>query len=65
MSAPCFLTISNGEMTLPSDLLILKPFPSKTKPAETNSLYGLFSKVATLQIIDELNQPRYWSEPSK
>src|SRR5699024_3233228 len=65
MSAPiCCMTLV-GKITLPSDLDIFLPAPSMTKPWLSNSLYGEWPLVATLVINDELNQPRYWSEPSK
>src|SRR5699024_8106994 len=65
MSAPIWFIIFVGSTTLPSDLDIFLPSPSITKPCESNSLYGDTPPVATLVISEELNQPLYWSEPSK
>ena len=65
ISAPFCLTTWSGTMTFPNDLLIFLPSPSITKPWDNKNLYGAWPLVATEVVIDELNQPRYWSLPSK
>ena len=65
MSAPNFLVTSFGTIVFPIDLDILRPLPSKTNPCERTALYGATPFTATEVVIDELNQPRYWSEPSR
>src|SRR5699024_5389095 len=57
--------VCSGTMTLPNDLLIFLPSPSITNPCESNILYGEIPLVATEVVIEELNQPRYWSLPSR
>lgn len=49
----------------PIDLLILRPSPSNTKPWLSTPLYGALPVTATAVDNEELNQPRYWSLPSK
>jgi len=65
ISAPYLLITSKGSTTLPLDLDILLPLPSSTKPCETNALKGDLLRQATEFIKELLNQPRYWSLPSK
>ncbi|MNC57929.1 hypothetical protein D3C75_1076220 [compost metagenome] len=50
---------------LPRDLDILRPSPSRVKPWLNTPLYGAQPLTAVLVISEELNQPRYWSEPSR
>src|SRR5690606_8016412 len=54
-----------GATTLPTDLLILRPCPSTTKPWVSSALYG--GRPYSMQPVssDEWNQPRCWSEPSR
>src|SRR6185369_5772740 len=65
MSAPNFLMTSSGATTLPTDLLILRPWPSSTKPWVSTLLYGATPLVPTLSSREEWNQPRCWSLPSR
>ena len=65
MSAPISSQTLLGSMTLPSDLDILRPWPSRVKPCETTALYGAWP-LAPTEVSSELwNQPRCWSEPSR
>src|SRR3546814_12830582 len=52
-------------MTLPTDLLILRPWPSTTKPCVSSPLYGGWPYSMQPVSSDEWNQPRCWSEPSR
>ncbi|COG27230.1 Uncharacterised protein [Streptococcus pneumoniae] len=54
-----------GTTMFPIDLLILRPSPSSTKPWLSTPLYGALPVTATAVDNEELNQPRYWSDPSK
>src|SRR5699024_9654288 len=65
ISAPICCITFVGRITLPRDFDIFLPWPSITNPCDSSSLYGEWPLVATLVISDELNHPRYWSEPSK
>ena len=56
---------ADGAMIFPSDLLILRPSPSRTNPWLMTLLYGAFPVTATAVDKEELNQPRYWSLPSR
>ena len=57
--------MSLGATVLPTDLDILRPSPSTTKPCVNTELYGALPVVATAVNKEELNQPRCWSEPSR
>jgi hypothetical protein len=59
ISEPYLLTISSGAITLPFDLDILLPLPSKTKPCDNNDLNGDLFLQATELINELLNHPRY------
>ena len=52
-------------MVFPRDLDIFSPLPSRAKPCDKICLYGATPWLATEVMSDELNQPRYWSEPSR
>src|SRR3989338_11320537 len=65
ISAPRLSFTSCGATTLPSDLDILRPFSSTTKPWVSSSLYGAWPSMAAPVSKDEWNQPRCWSEPSR
>src|SRR4051812_11469981 len=64
-SAPDLSMISCGAVTLPRDFDCFLPSPSTTQPCVTICLYGAESCAAMPQLKDELNQPRYWSPPSR
>ena len=57
--------MSCGAMILPSDLDILRPFSSTTKPCVNKPLYGARSLMAIDVNNEDWNQPRCWSEPSR
>ncbi|MNY19839.1 hypothetical protein D3C86_1532930 [compost metagenome] len=50
---------------MPSDLDILRPFSSTTKPWVSRPRYGAWPSMAAPVSKEEWNQPRCWSEPSR
>jgi hypothetical protein len=65
ISAPSVSATFCGAITLPSDLLILRPWPSTTKPCVSSDLYGGTPFIMQDVSSDEWNQPRCWSDPSR
>ena len=65
MSAPSVFRSFCGAMTLPSDFDIFRPWLSTVKPWVSTWRYGAWPFTATLVRIEEWNQPRCWSEPSR
>ena len=65
MSAPYLSLTSCGAVTLPSDLDILRPCSSITKPCVSTALNGARPRVPTASSSEEWNQPRCWSVPSR
>ncbi len=64
-SAPYCSVAQTAGITLPSDLDIFTPLSSTTKPWVSTVSKGAVPVVPTAVRIDDWNQPRCWSEPSR
>src|SRR3954454_21796041 len=64
-SAPYFSVASTAETALPPDLAIFLPCSSTTNPCVSTVSNGARPVVPTAVRMDDWNQPRCWSDPSR